>query len=111
VKAVGDYGVESALGIIASRRWRHAKLSVEFRGKFRKYATYSLFNGSDQFRDLGYSQLRRRYLTLNLQEIAGTTANPNGACSYLPLSNTSAFALPTNELFNNRRTTPSRAWI
>jgi hypothetical protein len=102
VKAVGDYGVESGLGVVASRRWRHAKLSVEYRGKFRKYATYSLFNGSDQFIDLGYTQLLRPHLTLNLKEVAGTTTNPNGAFSYLPLANTNVFALPTNELFNNR---------
>jgi hypothetical protein len=102
VKAVGGYGVESGLGIVASRRWRHAKLSVEYRGKFREYATYSLFNGSDQLLDLGDSQFLRRYLTLNLEEIAGTTANPNGAFSFLSLSNTNVVALPTNELFDNR---------
>lgn len=102
VKAVGDYGVETGVGATVSRRWRHTKLSIEYRGKFRDYATYSLFDGSDQFLDLEYSQLVRRHLALNFKEIAGTTANPNGAFSYLPLSDTSTFALPTNELFNNR---------
>ena len=102
VKAVGDYGVESGLGIVASRRWRHAKLSLEYRGRFLEYATYSLFNGSDQFLDLGYSQFLRRHLSLSFKEIAGTTTNPNGAFSYLPFSSTDVFALPTNELFNAR---------
>jgi len=102
VKPVGDYGIETGLGVTASRRWRHAKLSLEYRGRFREYATYSIFNGSDQFLDLAYSQLLSRHLTLNFKAIAGTTTTPNGAFSYLPLSDTNVFALPTNELFDNR---------
>jgi hypothetical protein len=77
-------------------------LALNIEIKFREYATYSLFNGSDQFLDLGYSELLRRYLTLNLNEIAGTTANPNGASLICLLSNTNVLALPTSELFNNR---------
>jgi hypothetical protein len=102
VKPVGDYGIETGLGVTASRRWRHSKLSIEYRGTFREYATYSIFNGSDQFLDLEYSQLLRRHLTLNFKEIAGTTTTPNGAFSYLPLSDTNVFVLPTNELFDIR---------
>jgi len=102
VKPVGDYGIETDFGVTTSRRWRHAKLSIEYRGKFLEYATYSIFNGSDQFFDLDYSQLLRRHLTLNLKEVAGTTTTPNGAFSYLPLADTNVFVLPTNELFDSR---------
>jgi hypothetical protein len=102
IRAVGDSGIEYGVGVIAARRWRHAKLSVEYRGKFIEYQKYKQFNGSDQFLDLDYSQWLRPHLTLSLKEIAGTTTNANGAFSYLPISAANAFAIPTNELFNVR---------
>ncbi len=102
VKALPDYGVEYGLGLIGSRRWRHAQLSIEYKGKFREYAKDSLFNGSDQFLDLAYNQLLQRHLTFGLKEVAGTTTVANGEFSYLPLSSTDSFALPANELFDSR---------
>jgi hypothetical protein len=101
-KALPDYGVEYGLGLIGSRRWRHARLSIEYKGMFREYAKDSLLNGSDQFLDLAYNQLLRPHLTLDLKEIAGTTTVANGEFSYLPLTNTDSFALPANELFDSR---------
>ncbi len=100
--AAADYGIESGAGLSASRRWRHARLTVEYRGRFRDYARSSPFNGSDQFLDLAYSQLLNRYWTLNLKEIAGTTTLANGAFTYLPLSSTDLYAVPSNDLFDNR---------
>jgi hypothetical protein len=102
VQALPDYGVEYGLGLIGARRWRHARLSLEYKGKFRQYAKDSLFNGSDQFLDLGYNQLLRQHLTLDLKEVAGTTTVANGEFSYLPQSSTDSFALPSNDLFDSR---------
>ena len=100
--AVPDYGLESGAGIIASRRWRHARLSLEYKEKFRQYARDVTFNGSDQFLDLVYEQLLRRHLMLRVKQIAGTSTVANGEFSYLALANTDAFAVPANELFDSR---------
>jgi hypothetical protein len=101
-KAIADYGTESGAGVIGTRNWRHARLSLEYRGRFIQYARESLFNGSDQFLDLAYTQFLRPHLTLDVKTIAGTTTLANGEFSYLPLTNTDLFALPANELFNDR---------
>ncbi len=101
-KALPDYGVESGAGLIGTRSWRHARLSLEYKGRFLEYARNSLFNGSDQFLDLAYSQFLRPHLTLDVKTIAGTTTLANGEFSYLPLTNTDLFALPANELFDSR---------
>ena len=102
VKALPDYGVESGAGVIGTRNWRHARLSLEYKGRFVQYARNSLFNGSDQFLDLAYSQLLSPHVTLDVKTIAGTTTVANGEFSYLPLTNIDLFALPANELFDNR---------
>ena len=101
-KAIPDYGTESGVGVIGTKNWRHARLSLEYRGRFIQYARESLFNGSDQFLDLAYTQFLLPHLTLDVKTIAGTTTLANGEFSYLPLTNTDLFALPSNELFNDR---------
>ena len=102
IKAVPDYGVETGAGVIGTRSWRHARLSLEYKGVFRQYARDSAFNGSDQFLDLAYSQYLRRHLTLDVKTIAGTTSLANGEFSYLPLTTSDLFALPANEVFDDR---------
>jgi len=102
VKALPDYGIESGLGVIGTRSWRHARLSLEYKGRFVQYARDSQLNGSDQFLDLAYSQFLRPHLTLDVKTIAGTTTLANGEFSYLPLTDTDLFALPANELFDSR---------
>ena len=102
VKALPDYGIESGAGVIGTRSWRHARLSLEYKGRFVQYARDSLLNGSDQFLDLAYSQFLRPHLTLDVKTIAGTTTLANGEFSYLPLTDTDLFALPANELFDSR---------
>ncbi|HTS46300.1 MAG TPA: hypothetical protein VMH05_00065 [Bryobacteraceae bacterium] len=101
-KALPDYGIESGAGLIGTRSWRHARLSLEYKGKFFQYARDSQLNGSDQFLDLAYSQFLRPHLTLDLKTIAGTTTLANGEFSYLPLTSADMFALPANELFDSR---------
>jgi hypothetical protein len=46
--------------------------------------------------------LLQPHVTLDLKETLGTTTPANGPFSYLPLTNTDLFAVPANELFDNR---------
>jgi len=96
------YGVETSFGAAFAHRWRGSKLTVEYRGAYRKYATVSLLNGLDQFFQLAYSRVLERHLILDLKTTLGTTTLANGAFTYLPLSTLDLLGLPANELFDNR---------
>jgi hypothetical protein len=100
--AQAGFGVEASFGAAFSRRWRRAKLRVEYRGAYRRYATVSLLNGLDQFFQLAYSRVLQRHLVLDLKTTLGTTTLANGAFTYLPISSLDLLGLPTNELFDNR---------
>jgi hypothetical protein len=102
VPSIGSFGLEAGFGVIGSRSWAHDKLSLEYRGTYRHYTNNSYFDGTDQFLDLAYSHLLSRHITLDLKETAGITSLANGAFSYVPLTNTDLFAVPANELFDNR---------
>jgi hypothetical protein len=97
-----DYGTEAGFGLNASRRWKHSRIDLEYKGKQRYYTNNTFFNGGDHFVNLVYGHLLRQHLTLDVKETAGTTTLANGEFSYLPLTNTDLFALPANELFDNR---------
>ena len=97
-----NYGIEAGFGVIGSRRWRRDQLSVEYRGSYRHYPTNQYFDGIDQFLNLGYGRELTRRINLNLKETVGTTSVANGGFSYVPLTNTDLFAVPANELFDNR---------
>ncbi len=96
------FGLETSFGAAFSRRWRRSKISIEYRGAYRKYATASLLNGLDQFLQLAYSRVLQPHLVLDLKTTLGTTTLANGAFTYLPLSTLDLLGLPTNELFDNR---------
>ena len=96
------FGVEASFGAAFSRRSRRAKLAIEYRGAYRKYATASLLNGLDQFFQLAYSRVLQRHLILDFKTTLGTTTLANGAFTYLPLSTLDLLGLPANELFDNR---------
>jgi len=98
----GAEGVEAGFGVIGSRSWAHDKLSLEYRGTYRHYTNHAYFDGTDQFLNLAYSHLLKRHITLDLKETAGIVSLANGEFAYVPLSNTDLFAVPANELFDNR---------
>ncbi len=98
----GAYGIEGGFGVIGSRSWARDKLSVEYRGTYRHYTNHSYFDGTDQFLNLAYSRVLRRHMTLDLKQTLGTVSLANGEFAYVPLSNTDLFAVPVNELFDNR---------
>jgi hypothetical protein len=98
----GGFGVEASFGAAASRRWRRAKLTIEYRSAYRRYANASAFNGLDQFFQLVYSRVLKQHLVLDLKNTLGTTTLANGAFTYLPLSTLDLLGLPANELFDNR---------
>jgi hypothetical protein len=98
----GSYGLEAGFGVVGSRRWKRDELSVEYRGNYRHYVNNTYFDGIDQFLNLAYGRVLSRRLTLNVKETAGTTSLANGGFSYVPLTNTDLFAVPANELFDNR---------
>ena len=97
-----SYGVAAGLGLFGSRRWKRDELRVEYTGTYRHYPNNSFFDGTDQFLNLGYARVLTKRLTLNLKETAGTSNLANGTYSYVPLTNTDLFAVPANELFDNR---------
>ena len=102
VPSFGAEGVEAGFGVIGSRSWVHDKLSLEYRGTYRHYTNHSYFDGTDQFLNLSYSRQLKRHITLDLKETAGIVSLANGEFAYVPLSNTDLFAVPANELFDNR---------
>ena len=102
VNVGGTAGVEAGFGVIGSRTWRRDRLSLEYKGSYRRYSQTTLFGGTDQLLNLAYSRILTRRFTLDLKETAGTTSLANGFFSYLPLTNTDLFAIPANELFDNR---------
>jgi hypothetical protein len=95
-------GVEASFGAAVSRRWRHSKLAVDYRGAYRQYASASLFNGVDQFFQLAYSTEIERHLRLDFKSTLGTTKLANGEFAYLPISSLDRLGLPLDELFDNR---------
>ena len=102
VPNIGAYGVEAGFGAIGTHRWIHDALSLEYRGTYRHYTNHSYFDGTDQFLNLAYSHRLSRHITMDLKETVGTVSLANGEFSYLPLTNTDLFAVPANELFDNR---------
>jgi hypothetical protein len=102
VNVGANYGVEAGFGVLGSRVWRRDQLSVEYRGSYRHYTTNAFFDGIDQFLNLRYGHVLTRRINLDLKETAGTTSLANGGFTYLPLTNTDLFAVPANELFDNR---------
>jgi hypothetical protein len=100
--STADSGVESGAGLSLSRNWKRASLNVEYRGRFNHYARERVFNGTDQFLNLGYSRFLSPNLTLDLKETAGTTTLANGSFTYLPLTDPGLYALPTAELLDGR---------
>lgn len=98
----GNYGVEVGFGVFGSRSWRRDRLSVEYRGSYRHYTNNPYFDGVDQFLNLRYGRVLTRRINLDLKETVGTSSLANGGYSYLPLTNTDLFAVPANELFDNR---------
>ena len=102
VNVGGTAGVEAGFGVIGSRTWKRDRLSVEYKGSYRHYSQNNLFSGTDQLLNLSYARILTRRITLDLKETVGTTTLANGFFSYLPLTNTDLFAIPTNELFDSR---------
>jgi hypothetical protein len=102
IDAGGAEGVETGFGVLGSRRWKRDKLSLEYKGTYRHYSNNDVVQGLDQFLNLAYSRQITRRIILDLKDTAGTVSLANGAFSYLPLTNTDLFAIPTNELFDIR---------
>lgn len=98
----GNYGVEAGFGAFGSRVWKRDQLSVEYSGTYRHYTTNSYFDGIDQFLNLRYGRILTRRITLDLKETVGTSSLANGGYTYLPLTNSDLFAVPANQLFDNR---------
>lgn len=97
-----NYSAEAGFGVFGSREWRRDKLSLEYHGTGRHYTSNSFFDGTDQFLNLSYAHILSRRLTLDFKETLGTQSLSNGALTYAPLTNTDLFAVPANELFDNR---------
>lgn len=101
VNVGANYGEDIGFGVMGSRRWKRDRLSLEYNGAYRHYST-SYFDSVDQFLNLAYGHVLSRRFSLDLKETAGISSLANGAYTYVPLTNTDLFAVPTNELFDNR---------
>lgn len=98
----GLYSVAVGYGLTGSRQWRHDRLSVDYNGSFRHYPSATFYDGVDQFLNLSYAHEFSRRLSFQTRQTAGTSSYSNGYFTYLPLYNTDLYAVPTNELFDNR---------
>jgi hypothetical protein len=98
----GAYGTEVGFGAMGSRNWKRDSLSLEYRGSYRHYTSNSYFDGTDQYLNLRWSHTVARHVTFDLKTQAGTNSLGNGAFSYLPFTNNDLFAVPANDLFDNR---------
>ncbi len=98
----GTFGLSVGYGFTGTRTWRHDKLAVDYTGDFREFPTASFFDGTDQFLNLSYWHQFSRKLSLQTRDTAGVSSYSNGYYTYLPLQNTDLYAVPTNELFDNR---------
>jgi hypothetical protein len=98
----GTLGLSVGYGVTGSRTWRHDKLSVDYTGNFRHFPGASYFDGTDQFLNLSYAHQFSRRLSMQTRDTAGVSSYSNGYFTYLPLQNTDLYAVPTNELFDNR---------
>jgi len=98
----GTAGISVGYGVTGSRTWRHDKLSVDYTGNFREFPSASYFDGTNQFLNLSYWHQFSRRLSLQMRETAGVSSYSNGYFTYLPLQNTDLYAVPSNQLFDNR---------
>lgn len=89
-------------GLSGTRIWRHDQLSVDYRGDFSHYPGATFYDAANQFVNLSYAHRFSRRLLINTRETAGVQSFLNGYFTYLPLQNTDLYAVPTNELFDNR---------
>ena len=96
------YGTESGVGASISKRWRHSKVAIEYKGRFRDYANQALFNGAEQYLNLLYREQATRHLAIALAGTAGTTTVAIGSMISLGSPNSSLFPLPTDEVFDIR---------
>ena len=96
------YGLESGAGASIFRRWRHAQLAVEYKGRFRDYTEPALFNGTEQYLDLLFRVQLQRHLALAVAETAGTTTVATGSLISLGGEQSGLFALPTDDVFEIR---------
>ena len=101
VNVGADYGVETGFGVVGSRTWNRDKLSLEYHGSYKHYTNNPFFDGTDQFLNMTYSRALKRHVMLDVKETAGSTSLANGYFTFVPLTNTDLFAVPTNELFDN----------
>lgn len=98
----GGEGIEASIGVSGARHWQRDSLTLDYSGSFRHYTSVSGLDGSDQFLALRYERVLTRRLMLDFKESAGTSTLANGAFSYLPLTSVDLYAVPTNDLFDNR---------
>jgi hypothetical protein len=102
VPPVASFGEETNLAANASHRWRRGKLSIQYRGSYRKYTNAPVFDGLDQFLQITYHQALLRHLNLDVKNTLGTTTLANGAFSDFPLASLDRLGIPTDELFDSR---------
>jgi hypothetical protein len=102
VRTGGSYGVQAGFGVTGSKSWRHDTLAVEYHGTYSHYINNPFFDAIDQFVNMTYKHVFSRHMYMEARGTAGTTSLTNGGLTYLPLQNTDLYAVPTNELFDNR---------
>ncbi len=98
----GAYGISAGGGLAGTKIWKHDKLSVEYHGDFYHYVNAPYFDGTDQFLNMSYAHVFSRRFFMQTRQTAGSTDYTTGYYTFLPLENTDLYAVPTNQLFDNR---------
>ena len=96
----GLYGVETSLGVYGVRKFRRAKLGLDYRGTYRHYTQNSFFDGTDHTLALGYTYQKSRRLVFDSRQTAGTVSQGTPFGNVLPVPD--SVVTPASLLFDNR---------
>lgn len=96
-------GVDANIGLYGTHSWRNAILGIDYRGIFRDYIGASIYDGIDQYLDIGYTLQESRRFTWKAQAVGGIISNALGGIAVEPLvTSTTTPVVPGLELFDSR---------
>jgi hypothetical protein len=98
------YGVDGVLGVYGVKRFRRGQIGLNYQGGYRQYANQDGFNGTDQTLSLSIAKQPNARSAIQFAASIGTTNRAFGIPILGGIVDPSfaAFALPTNEIFDNR---------
>ncbi len=98
------YGIALTGGISGIHRWRHTKVSLDYRGALYYYRPVDYYDNGDQSLLVGISHQFTRHTLLTLRETAGMFSRDTGlpaVTEALPFDPTTSY-IPNTDFFDNR---------